>query len=218
MSLRKPPLSVQQYTSCRHTLLPTHRGRHLLLRPHMHMQVLAFLRVCVQQALTAFRSHSASSIAGLPEQEQQAYVVRFMREYLSQAWFDKLASTYNLSQHSLSELLHQSVHSAPVEPHATSTLAPACHTDKPCLWQSVNVDLIGACCIQLSLVVLCALLSAYQARKTPTCLQCGRHLAGATTLKRKPRCAVTPVCCSRTGPHRSVSAGCAPRTALVCAW
>jgi hypothetical protein len=67
------------------------------------MQVLAFLRVCVQQALTAFRSHSASSIAGLPEQEQQAYVVRFMREYLSQAWFDKLAATYNLSQHSLSK-------------------------------------------------------------------------------------------------------------------
>lgn len=99
---------------------------------HMHMQVLAFLRVCMQQALTAFRSHSPSSIAGLPEQEQQVYVVRFLREYLSQAWFDKLASTYNLSQHSLSESLHETVHAAPVEPHATSTLAPACHIDQPC--------------------------------------------------------------------------------------
>lgn len=69
------------------------------------VQVLAFLRVFVQQSLSAFRSHSASSIAGLPDSEQEAYVVRFMREYLSQAWFDKLASTYNLSQHSLSESL-----------------------------------------------------------------------------------------------------------------
>lgn len=74
----------------------------LLLLPLL-LQVLAFLRVFVQQSLSAFRSHSSSSIAGLPEQEQQAYVVRFMREYLSQAWFDKLASTYDLSQHSLSE-------------------------------------------------------------------------------------------------------------------
>lgn len=65
--------------------------------------MLAYLRVCVQQTLSAFRSHSSSSIAGLPKPEQQAYVVRFMREYLSQAWFDKLAATYNLSQHSLSE-------------------------------------------------------------------------------------------------------------------
>lgn len=67
------------------------------------LQVLAFLRVSAQQALAAFRSHSASSIAGLPDTEQQAYAVRFMREYLSQAWFDKLASSYNISQQSLSE-------------------------------------------------------------------------------------------------------------------
>jgi hypothetical protein len=65
--------------------------------------VLAFLRVSAQQALAAFRSHSASSIAGLPDPEQQAYAVRFMREYLSQAWFDKLAGSYNISQQSLSE-------------------------------------------------------------------------------------------------------------------
>ena len=66
-------------------------------------QVLAFLRVFVQQSLAAFRSHSASSIAGLPESEQQVYVIKFLREYLSQAWFDKLASSYNLSHHNLSE-------------------------------------------------------------------------------------------------------------------
>jgi hypothetical protein len=66
-------------------------------------QVLAFLRVSAQQALAAFRSHSASSIAGLPDNEQQAYAVRFMREYLSQAWFDKLAGSYNITQQSLSE-------------------------------------------------------------------------------------------------------------------
>jgi hypothetical protein len=67
------------------------------------LQVLAFLRVFVQQSLAAFHSHSPSSIAGLPEAEQQAYVVRFMREYLSQAWFDKLASTYSLAPASLSK-------------------------------------------------------------------------------------------------------------------
>lgn len=72
-------------------------------------QVLAFLRVFVQQSLAAFRSHSPSSIAGLPEPEAQAYVVRFMREYLSQAWYDKLAGSYSFStsqQQSLSEYHH----------------------------------------------------------------------------------------------------------------
>jgi hypothetical protein len=69
------------------------------------LQVLAFLRVFVQQSLSAFCSHSASSIAGLPDSEQEAYVVRLMREYLNQAWFDKLAGTYNLSQHSLCKSL-----------------------------------------------------------------------------------------------------------------
>lgn len=65
-------------------------------------RVLACLRLVADRALAAFRSHSASSIAGLPQPEQQAYVIRFMRDYLSQAWFDKLASSYSLSPHSLS--------------------------------------------------------------------------------------------------------------------
>jgi len=69
----------------------------------VRVQVLACLRLVADRALAAFRSHSASSIAGLPQPEQQAYVIRFMRDYLSQAWFDKLASSYSLSPHSLSE-------------------------------------------------------------------------------------------------------------------
>lgn len=75
----------------------------------MPLQVLAFLRVFVQQCLAAFQHHSPSSIAGLPDTEQQAYVIKFLREYVSQAWFDKLASSYNLAQHhSLSECLPHS--------------------------------------------------------------------------------------------------------------
>lgn len=68
-------------------------------------QVLAYLRVCVSQALAAFRSCSPASIAGLPDQEQQLYALRFMREYMSQAWFDKLAASYGNTPSSLSEFL-----------------------------------------------------------------------------------------------------------------
>lgn len=64
--------------------------------------------------------------------------------------------------------------------------------------------------------MLCALLSAHQARKTPTCLQCGQHLAAATTLTRKQRCAV-PVC---VGHGRSASFSvcrlCSPHHTCVC--
>jgi len=66
-------------------------------------QILAYLRVCCGQALAAFQAASASSIAGLPELEQQKYVLRFMREYLSQAWHDKLVSSYGLDPAFFSE-------------------------------------------------------------------------------------------------------------------
>jgi hypothetical protein len=60
------------------------------------MQVLAYLRVCVTQALTGFQAHSPASIAGLPPQEQQTYVLGYLKEYMSQAWHDKLVASYGL--------------------------------------------------------------------------------------------------------------------------
>eukprot|EP00775_Hariotina_reticulata_P004223 gene4223-4472_t len=65
-------------------------------------KILAYLRVCCSQALAAFRAASASSIAGLPLPEQQVYVLRFMREYLSQAWHDILVSSYGLNPAAIS--------------------------------------------------------------------------------------------------------------------
>lgn len=68
-------------------------------------QVLACLRVCVNQTLAAFRAHSVSSIAGLTEQEQQAYMLRFLKEYISAAWHDMLLSSYGLDPCTFSEYL-----------------------------------------------------------------------------------------------------------------
>ncbi|KAF6257115.1 ribonuclease H2, subunit B [Scenedesmus sp. NREL 46B-D3] len=59
-------------------------------------KVLAYLRVCVLQALAAFQAHSPASMAGLPPLQQQAYVLGYLREYLSQAWHDKLLASYGL--------------------------------------------------------------------------------------------------------------------------
>lgn len=68
----------------------------MLLRWHAHRaarrrrQTLAYLRLAAKQALAAFQSHSAASIAGLPPAEQQVYVLRFLREYMSAPWHDAL--------------------------------------------------------------------------------------------------------------------------------
>eukprot|EP00879_Flechtneria_rotunda_P023428 GHRR01024780.1.p1 GENE.GHRR01024780.1~~GHRR01024780.1.p1 ORF type:complete len:214 (+),score=64.21 GHRR01024780.1:1501-2142(+) len=59
-------------------------------------KVLAFLRVAVSKFLAAFKSHSPGSIAGLPPDEQQHYILRFIREYLSQAWHEGLLRSYGL--------------------------------------------------------------------------------------------------------------------------
>lgn len=79
------------------------------------MQVLAYLRVCVSQALAAFQTHSPASIAGLPPQEQQAYVLGYLKEYMSQAWHDKLVASYGMDARAFSEceVLRSSCHQVP---------------------------------------------------------------------------------------------------------
>jgi hypothetical protein len=67
------------------------------------LQVLAYLRLCVTQALAAFQAHSPASIAGLPLQEQQAYVLGYLKEYMSQAWHDKLVASYWLDARAFGE-------------------------------------------------------------------------------------------------------------------
>ncbi|WIA18845.1 hypothetical protein OEZ85_003523 [Tetradesmus obliquus] len=65
-------------------------------------KVLAYLRVCVSQALAAFQTHSPASIAGLPPQEQRAYVLGYLKEYMSQAWHDKLVASYGMDARAFS--------------------------------------------------------------------------------------------------------------------
>jgi hypothetical protein len=63
--------------------------------------------VCVTQALAAFQAHSPASIAGLPPQEQQAYVLGYLKEYMSQAWHDKLVASYGLDARAFGKWLNR---------------------------------------------------------------------------------------------------------------
>lgn len=70
-------------------------------------QILAFLRVCVNQTLAAFQSHSPASIAGLTHEVQQVYVLRFLKEYVPPAWHDQLVTSYGIDLKAFSEYLLQ---------------------------------------------------------------------------------------------------------------
>eukprot|EP00878_Enallax_costatus_P010503 GHUV01010966.1.p1 GENE.GHUV01010966.1~~GHUV01010966.1.p1 ORF type:complete len:282 (+),score=86.47 GHUV01010966.1:441-1286(+) len=59
-------------------------------------KVIAFLRVCTHRALAAFQSHSPASIAGLSTEDQQMYVLRFLKEYVPAMWHDKLVESYGI--------------------------------------------------------------------------------------------------------------------------